>query len=75
MPWTVKDAHRFKRGLTPDQAQAWTVIANAAREEYGDEGRAIRTANSQASRMHRENGHDAARRTAVANAKRAKRGK
>jgi hypothetical protein len=30
MPWTAKDAKRFKKGLTPAQAAKWAKIANGA---------------------------------------------
>jgi hypothetical protein len=52
MPWTAKDAKRFKKGLTSAQAAKWAKIANAAlascqaRGGSDCEGYAIRTANS-----------------------------
>lgn len=51
MPWRARDAKRHINGLTGDQSHAWAVIANAALREYGDEGRAIRTANSRVKRV------------------------
>ena len=72
MPWRARDARRHKDGLNDAQAQAWASIANAALREYGDEGRAIRTANSRAPRTHRENGYASEQRKAAANAARAK---
>jgi uncharacterized protein YdaT len=72
MPWRARDAKRHINGLTADQAHAWSVIANAALKEYGDEGRAIRTANAKAPRTHRENGYASEQRKAAANAARAK---
>lgn len=51
MPYRARDAKRHIKGLTPGQDQAWAKIANSALREYGDEGRAIRTANSRAKRV------------------------
>lgn len=51
MPWRARDAKRHIKGLTGNQASAWVSIANSALKEYGDEGRAIRTANSRAKRV------------------------
>lgn len=50
MPWTAADAKKHKKGLNSTQAKAWAEIANNALKEYGDEGRAIRTANAKATR-------------------------
>lgn len=75
MTWRARDAKKHIHGLTGDQAQAWASIANSALKEYEDEGRAIRTANQQAPRTHRQSGHNAEQRKATANAALAKRKK
>lgn len=52
MPWTAKDAKRFKKGLTSAQASRWASIANGVLRSCQSaggsdcEGRAIRVANS-----------------------------
>ncbi|TRO55559.1 hypothetical protein E2P64_06890 [Candidatus Bathyarchaeota archaeon] len=52
MPWTAKDAKRFKKGLTSAQAKSWASIANGvlrscqAKGGKDCEGKAIRIANS-----------------------------
>jgi len=68
MPWRKRDAKKHIGTLTDNQASAWSSVANAALKEYGDEGRAIRTANSQAKRIRPDTGYDSERQKAVANA-------
>jgi len=46
MPWTPKDADRFKKGLTKKQKKKWAAIANAVLRRTGDDATAIRIANS-----------------------------
>jgi len=52
MPWTVSDAKKHKKGLTPKQAASWAKIANGVLRDCQKsggsdcEGRAIRVANS-----------------------------
>ena len=46
MPWSASDAHKHKKGLSPDEAEKWATIANSALGASGDEGYAIRVANS-----------------------------
>jgi len=52
VPWTAKDAKKFKKGLTPAQAKKWAKIANGVladcKKNGGKdcEGKAIRVANS-----------------------------
>lgn len=50
MPWSSDDAHKYKKGLSGEQARKWAKIANSALEQYGDEGRAIKVANSKVSK-------------------------
>lgn len=50
MPWTSKDASRHKKGLGKAQSHAWATIANKVLSDSGDEGKAIRIANSKAGR-------------------------
>ena len=51
MPWTAKDADKHIKGLSGHQKSAWAKIANSALKEYGDEGKAIRTANAKVKRV------------------------
>lgn len=47
MPWSSDDALRFKKSLSSQSARSrWASIANKVLEETGDEGKAIRVANS-----------------------------
>jgi len=46
MPWSAKDAKKHKKGLTPAQSRKWSKVANAVLDDSGDEGKAIRIANS-----------------------------
>ena len=47
MPWTAADAPRHtKKANTPEKRHKWATIANAALKTYGDEAKAIMTANS-----------------------------
>jgi len=52
-PWNPKDAPRFneKTAGKPELQQAWSEAANSALKQYRDEGRAIRVANSQITKM------------------------
>lgn len=58
MPWKATDAHKHKDGLTGAQAVRWKNIANkvladcldAGGDQEECEGKAIRIANSQATR-------------------------
>lgn len=44
MPWSEKDATRFKKDCK--NKKKWATIANAILRKSGDEGKAIRIANS-----------------------------
>ena len=47
MPWTAADAQRHNKSAdTPAKQHQWATVANAALEEYGDDGKAIATANA-----------------------------
>lgn len=46
MPWSAGDAPRFKKNLGSQGSQKWANIANSVLSESGDEGKAIRIANS-----------------------------
>ena len=46
MPWTVADVDKHKKDLTPEQKKKWISIANSVLKDSGDEGKAIRIANS-----------------------------
>lgn len=46
MPWEAKDASSHKKGLTGKSSQKWAKMANAVLSKTGDEGQAIRIANS-----------------------------
>jgi len=48
MPWSGKDALKHsKKASTPEKQHKWNTIANKVLKTSGDEGRAIRIANSQ----------------------------
>jgi len=46
MPWNISDVNRHKKGLTNVQKKKWVKIANGILKDSGDEGKAIRIANS-----------------------------
>ena len=47
MPWSIKDVSRHNRGVkSPKRKRQWAAMANAVLEKTGDDGRAIRIANS-----------------------------
>jgi len=47
MPWSAKDAPRFtKKARSPKAKRQFSHVANAVLAQTGDEGRAIRAANS-----------------------------
>jgi uncharacterized protein YdaT len=48
MPWKLGDALRYtKSAASPKKKKQWTSVANAVLNRSGDEGKAIRIANSQ----------------------------
>jgi len=47
MPWKAKDAKRHTKNPDVDPAK-WAAISNAILKREGDEGKAIRIANSRA---------------------------
>ena len=47
MPWNDRDALRFNRKAdTPEKQRHWALVANRVLKATGDEGRAVREANS-----------------------------
>lgn len=64
MPWSEKDAHKYKKNLTQKQAKKWAKIANSVYEQcQKDNGKncaekAIRTANSKVGDSKNEGGDD-----------------
>lgn len=54
MPWTARDTgrHNKKAAKSPKAKQAWSKTANAVLKRTGDEGQAIRVADSVANRMY-----------------------
>lgn len=46
MPWTISDVDSKKKGLSPQSKTRWIDIANSVLGRTGDEGQAIRVANS-----------------------------
>jgi hypothetical protein len=47
MPWTPNDAEKHThKAVTPELRELWAKVANERLEKTGDEGRAIREANS-----------------------------
>lgn len=52
MPWTPDDAERHThKANTPELKALWAQVANESLERDGDEGRAIREANSVVARQ------------------------
>ena len=52
MPWTAKDAVRHtKKADSPHKQKVWAEVASAALERHGDEGKAVREANSVIKKM------------------------
>jgi hypothetical protein len=47
MPWMPNDAEKHThKAVTPELRELWAKVANERLEKTGDEGRAIREANS-----------------------------
>ena len=47
MPWSAKDAKRHTRkAKSPKSKRQWAHVADSVLERTGDEGRAVRAANS-----------------------------
>ena len=55
MPWTAADASRYtKKANTAKIKKRWAQVANSVLEKTGDEGKAIREANSVAGVMYHQ---------------------
>lgn len=54
MPWTASDTgrHNKKAAKSKKAKRAWSKTANAVLERTGDEGQAIRVANSVANKLY-----------------------
>ena len=48
MPWTAKDAKRFKKGLSPEQAKKWAKIANSVLRQCLSDGGSNKTCEARA---------------------------
>ena len=46
MPWSPKDADKFKKGLSHGSKIKWAKTANSVLKKTGNEGQAIKIANS-----------------------------
>ena len=46
MPWSAKDATRHDKKATGSKGATWSKVANSVLAKSGDEGKAIRVANS-----------------------------
>ena len=47
MPWSASDAtHHTKKANTPAKRRMWAAVANSELKATGNEGRAVRAANS-----------------------------
>lgn len=47
MPWTIGDAMRHtKKATSPAKKKQWVATANAVLQKSGDDGKAVRIANS-----------------------------
>lgn len=55
-PWDAKSFKKHNKKLTNVQAKKAAAIANAVLEKTGDEGLAVKTANSQIKRGKKKNG-------------------
>ena len=55
MPWAASDAkrHNKKAGKSKRTRKAWSKTANAVLKRTGDEGQAIRVANSVADKLYK----------------------
>jgi len=57
MPWRPEDAPRHThKADTPHLCRLWAEVANNVLEETGDEGRAVRAANTAEARARRHEG-------------------
>ena len=57
MPWTDADAQKFtKKAATPLLRREWAAVANAELAKHGNEGLAIRAANSAVKHYHERHG-------------------
>lgn len=56
MPWTTADVDKHYEGATPGEKTRWVAVANAALDEYHDEGAAIRIANAAVNKARQHNG-------------------
>lgn len=54
MPWSAGDAKKHKKGLSAAQSRKWSKVANSVLADSGDEGKAIRIANSKTESMGEE---------------------
>jgi hypothetical protein len=55
MPWTASEAEKHThKATTPELQELWAKVANERLEKTGDEGRAIREANSVVARQQNE---------------------
>ena len=55
MPWLPEDAYRHDhKADTPELQRLWAEVANSVLADTGDEGRAIRIANSAVAKARRE---------------------
>jgi hypothetical protein len=55
MPWTASEAEKHThKATTPELQELWAKVANERLEKTGDEGRAIREANSVVARQQGE---------------------
>lgn len=51
MPWTPKDASKHNQAAVGHSAVVWSRVANQVLKKTGDDGRAIREANSVVARI------------------------
>lgn len=69
MPWSSKDAHKHKKGLTDKQAKKWAEIANSVynqcKKDNGKDcaGKAVRVANSKVSESKNHGGENVSKTT------------
>ena len=46
MPWKASDAHKHNKNVPSHLTAQWAAVANSVLEKTGDDGAAIRAANS-----------------------------
>lgn len=57
MPWSPKDApKKTKKADTPKEKEQWAKVANSVLKKTGDDGKAVRIANSAIAKGNKKRG-------------------